>query len=91
MEDSTEKDILEEITEGGLPSNVTADVVRDAPPVELEPAAAPVAVDAEAGFCGEVYTFKGQVFPDVRCQLPKLHPPRSGTANHYAGAIGWWQ
>lgn len=87
MDGASEKDILEEITEGGLPSNVTAEIVRDAPALPVDPDA----LHDHLGnpLCGEYYKARGQRFPD-RCSLPKAHAQKGPAANHWNGAIGWW-
>jgi hypothetical protein len=76
-----ESDVLEEITRGGLPSNVRAELVADDPP--------PVLFELEDAGCPVFYAAGGKVFPE-RCQLEAGHKPRTQIANHYHGAIGWW-
>ena len=72
------EEIIDEITRGGLPSNVRVELVREAPPA-FEPAPR----------CGQNYTHDRQVFPE-KCSLPAGHKPRTSTANHFCFGIGWW-
>jgi hypothetical protein len=73
------EEIIDEITKGGLPSNVRVEIIREAGDVVLE---APKV-------CGQNYRLGSQVFPE-KCSLPVGHKPRSSTANHFCFGIGWW-
>jgi hypothetical protein len=70
-----EKDVLEEITRGGLPSHVRAELVADAP--------------AEPPGCPALYSRAGKTYMD-RCQLERGHAPRATGREHYSASIGWW-
>lgn len=81
-----EDKILDEITQGGLPSNVRVEIVAEAPPLELAPWPAEPALPA---VCGQNYVANNHVFPE-KCSLPAGHKPKSSTANHFCFGIGWW-
>ncbi len=90
MNGDGENEILDEVTKGGLPSNVRVELVAERDPVAdqagliygEEPAAAPA-------LCGQNYAHNGRVFPE-KCSRELGHKPRSSTSNHYCFGIGWW-
>lgn len=70
----TEGAALEEITRGGLPSNVTADVVDEEPAT-----CGALYTDANA-----------RTFPDSACSRPHGHGVVSNAKQHFNFNIGWF-
>lgn len=91
--DDGEGKILEEITKGGLPSNVRAEIVPEAPRLELASVYGvgdePIGTIVTTPVCGQNYTANGRVFPE-KCSLPAGHKPKTTTSNHYTFGLGWW-
>lgn len=77
MQQLDELAALAEITRGGLPSNVSAEIVDE--------------FNARLIYCHVPYERAGLVYPE-RCELPTAHHIAGhDDRDHYAGNIGWWR